>query len=275
MRVALSEISTVNSTFEQDVVAYAAAGFDAIGIWEFKLPDDDDANLALLAEHGLEVAICVPAVPAILQLAIPGLEGPADPAERIDALCASATRLARYRPETVACLSGPLGGRSEAEARAIVVGGLRHVARAARAADVQLGFEPIHRSQRASTSFVNTIEDALAILAEAGTDEVGILLDTYHVWDDPAVWDLIARASYRIAGVHLADWPMDSARTDRELPGHGISSTKALVDALSLSGWDGILDVEIFGDPERFWGLEVGEAARQAHAAVSALLPQD
>ena len=29
--------------------AYAAAGFDAIGIWEFKLPADDEANLALLA----------------------------------------------------------------------------------------------------------------------------------------------------------------------------------------------------------------------------------
>jgi len=44
VRVGLSQISTVNASFEEDVVAYAAAGFDAIGLWEFKLPDDDDAN---------------------------------------------------------------------------------------------------------------------------------------------------------------------------------------------------------------------------------------
>ena len=51
MRLSLSEISTVGATFEEDVRAYAAAGFDAIGIWEFKLPPDDEANLALLAEQ--------------------------------------------------------------------------------------------------------------------------------------------------------------------------------------------------------------------------------
>ena len=43
MILSLSEISTVGATFEQDVKAYAAAGFDAIGLWEFKLPDDDAA----------------------------------------------------------------------------------------------------------------------------------------------------------------------------------------------------------------------------------------
>ena len=51
-----------------------------------------------------------------------------------------------------------------------------------------------------------------------------------------------------------------------------VSRTKELVDALQLSGWDGILEAEIFGDPERYWGLDVGEAARQAHAALAALV---
>lgn len=272
MRLGLSAISTVNASFEEDVVAYAAAGFDAIGLWEFKLPPDDEANLALLREYGLEVAVCVPAVPAILPLGIPGMEGPDDPGERVQALCASVMRLARYGPESIVFLTGPLGGRLEAEGRELVIDGLRHVAAAARSVDVQLAFEPTHPSQRDSTSFVNSIEAALQLLADAGTDEVGILLDLYHVWDDPAVWDFIGRASYRIAGVHAADWPADTTRADRELPGLGISRTKELVDALELSGWDGILEAEIFGDPERFWGLGVDEAARQAHAALAALV---
>ena len=97
------------------------------------------------------------------------------------------------------------------------------------------------------------------------------MLDTFHVWDDRAVWDTIARATYRIAGVHVSDWPADPERTDRELPGRGISRTKELVDALLLSGFAGSLDVEIFADPARFGALPVDEAARQAYAAVAAL----
>jgi sugar phosphate isomerase/epimerase len=273
MRLALSEISTVNATFVEDVAAYAAAGFDAIGIWEFKLPDDDGANLALLREHGLTVANCVPTVPTILQLAIPGMEGPADPEMRIEGLCASMRRLAAYDPESVVCLTGPLGDHAPDEGRAIVTDGLQRVAAAAREAGVTFALEPAHRSQWRAASFVNSIEDAVSILHEAGLDDVSLLLDAYHLGDDPAVWDLVARASYRIAGVHVSDWPLEAGRTDRVLPGEGVGRTRELVEALALSGWEGSLDVEIFSEPDRFWALTVEEAARRAHAAVSALVP--
>ena len=270
MRLSLSEISTVSATFEEDVVAYAAAGFDAIGIWEFKLPSDDEANRALLAEHGLSVSNCVPVVPSFLPLAIPGMEGPPDPSQRVSALCASVRRLAAYAPESVLCLSGPLGERSEPEGRTLLQEGLLQVAAVARELDVPLGLESTHRSQRSATSFVNSIADSVELLQEAGLDDVGILLDLFHVWDDPDVWDAIGRIAYRITGVHVADWPADPSRTDRELPGLGISQTTELVAALALSGFAGSLDVEIFGDPERFWGLPVDEAARQAYAAAAA-----
>ena len=52
MRLSLSEISTVGASFAEDVAAYSAAGLDGIGIWEFKLPDDDEANMVLLREAG-------------------------------------------------------------------------------------------------------------------------------------------------------------------------------------------------------------------------------
>ena len=71
MRLSLSTISTVNAAFEDEVRAYAAAGFDAIGVWERKLPADDAGNRALLAEHGLSVSNCVPTVPSFLPLGIP------------------------------------------------------------------------------------------------------------------------------------------------------------------------------------------------------------
>lgn len=269
MKLALSEISTVNASFSEDIAAYAAAGFDGIGIWEMKLPADDDANLVLLREAGLGVANCIPTVPSILPLLLPGMEGPPDPAERIAALRASVTRLAAYDPESVLCLTGPVGALDAAEARELVVAGLREIAAAAREAGVRFGLEPAHPSQHETVSFVNTIADALALLEEAGLDDVGIMVDTYNLWHERP--EAIAAIADRVTGLHVADEPPDLTRTDRVLPGEGGTRSAEQVRALVEAGWDGYLDVEIFSIPELFWGLPADEAASRAYAAVTRL----
>jgi sugar phosphate isomerase/epimerase len=264
----LSTISTLNASFADDVEAYAAAGFDAIGLWEMKLPDDDEANLALVRGAGLTVSNCIPTVPSFLQLAIPGMEGPEDPVERADAICASVRRLARYEPECVLCLSGPLGGRTADEGRSIVADGLRRAADAAREAGVRLAFEPIHPSQHDSAGFVCSLGDALDLLDDAGLGDVGIMADTYNLaGEKPAA---VAAVVDRIAGVHVADELPDPLPGVRALPTpDGRSAT--LVATLRAAGWDGTLDVEIFSTPDGFWALPPDEAARLAHAALTAL----
>ena len=270
MRLALSEISTVGASFAEDVAAYAAAGFDAIGIWERKLPPDDEANRALLREHGLAVANCVPTVPSILQLRIPGLEGPADPDERVEAICASVRRLAAYAPESVLCLTGPAGDLDPAEARRLVSDGLRRIAAAAREAGVRLGLEPIHPRQHGEASFVHTVDDAVALLEDAGLGDVGVMADTYNLWHDSL--DALRRHAGRVTGLHVADEPAGPGRTDRVLPGEAGGRARETLALLRAAGWDGSVDVEIFSEPDRFWGLPVDEAARRAHAAAAALL---
>ena len=265
MKLSLSTISTVNAAFEDEVRAYAAAGFDAIGLWEMKLPPDDAANRALLAEHGLSVANCVPTVPSFLPLAIPGLEGPPDPAERLEAICASITRLAAYEPDCVLCLSGPLGDRSETEARPLV----------ARRPPPRRGDGPDGRrparvradppGQRETTAFVTSLADAIALLDEAGLDDVGLMADTYNLARE-ATADVVAAAP-RFAGLHVADELSEPEPGVRALPGEGTGRTGELVAALRAAGWDGTLDVEIFSTPEGFWSLPVDEAARRAYAA--------
>jgi sugar phosphate isomerase/epimerase len=269
VKLSLSTISTVGASFAEDVAAYAATGFDGMGLWELKLPADDAANRAALAAAGLGVASCVPAVPTILQLGLPGLEGPPDPEERIEALCASVRRLAAYEPESVLVITGPAGALGEADARSIVVAGLREIAQAARGAGVRLGLEPIHPGQHETVSFVHTIADALSLLAEAGLDDVGIMADTYNLWHEPP--EALAAVAGRVSGLHVADEPTEPGRTDRVLPGEGGARSAELVRALTGAGWSGYLDVEIFSEPGRFWGLPVEEAARRAHAAASAL----
>ena len=258
----------MNASFAEDVVAYAAAGFDAIGLWEFKLPADDAANVELVRANGLTVSNCVPTVPSFLQLAIPGMEGPADPGERTEAICASIHRLARYGPECVVCLSGPLGGRSPDEGRAIVLDGLRRAAATARQAGVRLGFEPIHPSQHDSAGFVCTLADAFAILDEGELDDVGVMADTYNLAHETTA-DVVA-AAQRLTGLHVADELPEPMPGLRALPAPAGRSA-ALVAALRANGWDGTIDVEIFSTPDDFWSLAPAEAARRAFAAINRL----
>ncbi len=270
MKLSLSEISTVNATFGEDVVAYAAAGLDGIGIWEFKLSRDDEADLLMLDRSGLGVSNCIPAIPSILPLAIPGMEGPSDPAERIEALCASMARLAPYRPASVLCLTGPVGERDPEEAYGIVVDGMKQVAAAARAAGVRLGLEPTHESESHESSFLSTIGEAIELLDEAALDDVGVMIDSVHVWDTPSLEDDIARNAARITGLHVAD-KLAPGAPGRLLPGEGMTRPDRVLELVLATGFDGYVDIEIFSTPEAFWGLSAAEAARRAHDALREL----
>jgi sugar phosphate isomerase/epimerase len=266
----LSEISTVGASFEEDVRAYAAAGFEGIGIWEMKL-DDDQAHIATLRESGLRVTNCVPNVPSILPNAV--IDGPEDVEVRVASMCASLHRLAAYGPDSVLCLTGARDARHESEARAIVIDGLRRLAATADGAGVRLGLEPIHASQREQLTLVTTIPETLELLAEAGLPDVGIMVDLWHLWDSPEIDRHLRENLDRITGVHVADWFAD-ARPERALPGEGIARIGELLDVLRDAGWGGAFDVEIFGvpdDPGSFWALDVDDAARRAHAAIESV----
>ncbi len=265
MRLSLSEISTVNASFAEDVVAYAAAGFDGIGIWEMKLPTDDVSSLALLRDAELAVANCVPTVPSILPLRLPGMEGPPDPKERAASLCASVRRLAAFEPESVVCLTGAAGDLDPPEARKLVVNGLREVAAVARKAGVRLGLEPAG----ASVSIVATVAETLELLDEAELGDVGVMADTFNLWTEAP--GALAAVAGRVTGLHVADAPREPGREDRVLPGEGGTRSAEHVRALGEAGWDGFLDVEIFSTPDRFWGLPTDEAARRAFESASLL----
>jgi sugar phosphate isomerase/epimerase len=265
VRASISEITTAGASFEEDVRAYSAAGADGIGIWEFKLTDDAAAREAL-RESGLAVTNCVPTVPLLLPA--PGFEEPADPEARIESIEASLRRLAAFEPDCAVCLTGPAGERDEVEARQIVVEGLRRLADVADAAGVRLGVEPVHRSQREEYSFVTSIPETLELLDEVGRPSLGIMFDTYHLWDTTSVYEDIAAHAGRFTGAHVADRREPTrGSSDRLFPGDGVADLPRLLDALDRAGWTGPYDVEIFSDaelPDSIWKLPPDEAARRA-----------
>lgn len=267
-RFSVSEFSTLNLGFDDDLAAYAAGGAEGIGLAEAKLPEgEDEASLAKLRASGMTATICLPTGLSVLPL--PAFPGPDDPDERVASLCASVRRLAAFDPVMVLCLTGPAGDRSPADARRIAVEGLREVARAGREAGVVVALEPIHRSARDEFTLVDTIPDAVELVDEVG-EGLGIVFDTWHLWDTPNVLDHIRAEAHRFPAVHINDWRAETRGwDDRALPGDGIIPLPEIFAALEDGGFDGWYDLEIFSSetyPDSLLHLDAAEMVRRGKA---------
>ena len=234
MRLSISQITTATQSFADDLDAYRAAGAAGIGIWETKLAGD---SLERFRASGLEAAAAIPAVPSILPL--PLMPGPADPAERVETICAGIERLAQFEPACVLFLTGP------GDDRPAILEGIHTIAAAGERHGVRVALEPIQREFAHHWTVVSSLDEAAALVDEAGAD-CGLMYDVWHLWREPV--EQIDRHRDRIAAVHVADWRDPTRNTnDRVLPGDGIVDYRPILEALR---WDGLYDLEIFSDPE-------------------------
>jgi sugar phosphate isomerase/epimerase len=266
-RFAISQITTLPASFEDDLDAYRAAGAEGIGIWEIKLRDGEEAaQLAALRDSGLASTAAIPAVPSIAPLPIPG---PDDPGERVEAYCAGLRRLRPFEPTAVVLLTGP-------GAREVVLDGLETIAAEARSLGLTIALEPYSRFEGEQWTIVNTIAEAAALIDEAGVaDAVGILFDTWHLWDSDVEADLEAHAN-RIVGVHVCD-VREPTRSfaDRLLPGDGVADIPRLLGLVDRAGWNGFYELEIFSDngafglahPDSLWEVPAEELATRGRDA--------
>ncbi len=155
------------------------------------------------------------------------------------------------------CGGLPPGSRDLEGARAMVQDGLAAIVDDARAAGVTLALEPLHPMTCADRSVLSTLGQALDLCDLLGNEceegGVGVALDVYHVWWDPALAAQIARAGSRIAAFHVCDWlvPTTDLVFDRGMPGDGvidIASIRAMVEA---TGYDGAVECEILS--HKWW----------------------
>jgi sugar phosphate isomerase/epimerase len=250
VRLSISQITTVTQSFADDLDAYRAAGADAVGIWEMKLADD---SLERFRASGLEAATAIPAVPSILPL--PLMEGPVDPAERIEAIRASIGRLAPFEPPCVLFLTGP------GDDRPTILEGMRAIADEGRTYGVPVAVEPVQREFAHFWTVVSSLGEAAALIDEAGA-EVGLMYDSWHLWREPL--EEIERHRDLIRGVHIADWREPTRNTnDRVLPGDGVVEFVPILEALR---WEGLFDLEIFSDselPGSLWREDPSELAQR------------
>jgi sugar phosphate isomerase/epimerase len=275
-RVSVSQITTLRSGFADDIRSYVAAGLDGIGVWELKLGDGPDTEaLELLEASGLDSASAVPGIPSILPL--PLLGGPTDPAERLEALCASLERLAPFRPTGIVCLTGTGDGLDPDAAREVVVKGLRTLATEAERLGLRIALEPYQRDGGDLWTIVSSIPEAVSLIEDAGgSPSLGIQFDVWHLWNTPTLFDDIEREIDRFAGVHVCDRREPTRGwADRALPGEGGADVPSILRALDAAGWDGLYDIEIFSDdgtfgseyPDSFWAAPADETLARATAA--------
>lgn len=253
-RLSLNQATVKYASLERALQVTAAAGIGAIGLWR-----------ELVADVGLEKAcrLVAGAGLRVSSLCRGGFFTAADPAQRRAALEDN-----RRAIEETAALAAA-GAPGSAPVLVLVAGGLaegdRDLAGArerardavgalvddARAAGVVLAVEPMHPMFAADRGVVSTLGQALDLAEAFPAEAVGVVVDAYHVWWDPALPGQVARAgrSGRIASYQVCDWitPLGpDVLLSRGLPGEGHVDLPALSALVEAAGYRGDVEVEVF-----------------------------
>jgi sugar phosphate isomerase/epimerase len=118
-----------------------------------------------------------------------------------------------------------------------------------------LALEPLHPMLCGDRTSITTLRHANEICARFAGKNIGVVIDTYHVWWDETLSSEIARTARenRILSFHVNDWlvPTTHLLTDRGMMGDGIIDLRGIWQDVQSSGYDGPVEVEIFS--ERWW----------------------
>ena len=216
-------------------------GFDLIELPVERPGDWDPARTAeLLAGLGLGASVCA-VMPAERDLLVDDQEIVAATQEYIRfCVDAAATVGSRVVAGPIYSAVGRFWQLDEREREATIdrlVERLRPLADYAGERGVRLALEPLNRFE---TSFLNTAEQALAVVERLGSPACGLLLDTFHM----GIEEKNLAAAIRLAGRHL--FHFHACGSDRGTPGADHLDWRAIVDALAEIGYDGALCIESF-----------------------------
>jgi len=142
--------------------------------------------------------------------------------------------------------SGPAGLTAD-ELRRVTADALRSVADLGAADGLRYYLEPV------AWTPLSTLTQAVEVIEAADRDNVGLVLDFWHLWQRGVTPDDVARLDPRIIfGVDFADslGPAGSPSPDQRSrcvwPGDGVIPIQAWVDAVRSTGFDGWWDNELY-----------------------------
>ena len=244
-RLSLNQRTTANWSLPEAVDGAVRAGLPSIGVWREPVAEVGlDAATAMLRDAGLRVS----------SLCRGGFFTAADADARAAAHRSNLEAIDETAALGAACLvlvpgGLPAGDRDLAGARERAAEAIGALVPYAEERGVRLGIEPMHPIFAADRGVVSTLAQALDIAERFPADQVGVVVDTFHVWWEPGVLGQIARAGDRIVSYQVCEWitplPADSLLS-RGMMGDGHIDFASLTRAVAAAGYTGDVEVEIF-----------------------------
>ena len=244
-RLSLNQRTTASWSLPQAVQGCVDAGLGAIGIWREQLAEVGlDEACRLVAESGLRVS----------SLCRGGFFTTADPAEASAAEARNREALeeaAALRAATLVLVPGglPAGDRGLEAARNRAFGAIERLVPYARELGVTLGIEPMNPIYAADRGVISTLAQALDIAERFDVAEVGVVVDTFHLWWEPGVAQQLQRAGDRVVSYQICDWitplPADTLLA-RGMMGDGHVDFAAFTRAVARARYRRDGEVEIF-----------------------------
>jgi sugar phosphate isomerase/epimerase len=258
--LAINQATTKSWSLADAIEGYARHGVRGIAVWRDRLAELGTTRAAaMLKAHDMTVTgLCRAGV-------MPGADNAGwgaaldDNRRTIDAAAAIGARC-------LIMVAGGLapGAKDLAGAQAAARDGLAALLPHARAAKVALALEPLHPMYAADRACVNTLAHANDLCDALGPG-IGVAVDVYHVWWDPALEREIARAgaARRLTAFHVCDWlvPTTDLLLDRGMPGDGVIDIRRIRGWMEAAGYDGFAEVEIFS-ARNWWQRPPDEVVR-------------
>ncbi|MFD4401153.1 sugar phosphate isomerase/epimerase family protein [Nocardia sp. NPDC058499] len=146
---------------------------------------------------------------------------------------------------------GGMPDRDLASARARVGERLELLVPYAAERGVCLALEPLHPMFCADRAVISTLAQALSMARLHPAETVGVVVDTFHIWWDPALEEQIAQAGAagRISSYQVCDWlnPMTAdPLLSRGMMGDGVIDFATIGGWVRTAGYRGDVEVEIF-----------------------------
>lgn len=259
-RLSLNTATTKRWTLEEAVDGVVAAGIESVGLWRDRVAEAGLERAAqLVRERGLRVSsLCRGGF--LTAATETGIATALDDnrAAIVEASTLGTRELimvvgglpAAPGPEQPAT---PDGDRDLVAARQRVVDRIGELVGFARGHDVRLVLEPLHPLFAADRAVLSTLGQCLDVASRFDARDVGVVIDTYHVWWDPHLRGEIVRAGQegRIASYQVSDWILPLAPVALNSRGHvgdGYIDFPTITRWVAETGYAGDVEVEIFNE---------------------------
>ena len=274
-RLSLNQATVNKLSLAEAVDLCVRHDIPAIGLWRERVAEAGLADAAATVRAaGLHVS----------SLCRGGFFTHADPAARAAAIAdnqAAITEAAELGADTLVLVSGGLvpGSRDLPLARRMIADAIGQLVPAAQRNGVRLAIEALHPMFAADRCVITRLGEAIDLALQFPADAVGVVVDTYHVWWDAALFADIARAGERIVSYQICDWvlplPVD-VLLGRGHVGDGCIDFPPITAAVATAGYAGYVEVEIFN--EAVWNAPPDETAatvRKRFPLAAPAIPHD